>query len=93
MERDCPRSTRSIPGVFHHGGSRPEVVFRSGCRCARRVFSTDYGYFRQAESSTVSFQGGGREPEVVSLSGFRCCGRHFSIDPDCPRLAQSVLVV
>jgi len=32
---------QSISAVFHHGGSKPELVFQSGLRCGGRDLSTD----------------------------------------------------
>ena len=45
---------QSISVEFHRGGTKPEVLFRSGSRCCRRVFHVALDHPRLAQSSETS---------------------------------------
>ena len=50
----CSRLAETISVEFHRGGTKPEVVFRSGSRCCRRVFQVALDRPRLAQSSETS---------------------------------------
>ena len=53
---------RGLIQVFHHGGSRPEVVFWSG---DGGVFTLYFACLRLSQVGTAFFEDGGSKPEVV----------------------------
>jgi len=53
VDSDFPRLAKSLYIIFYRGGSRPEVVFKSGCRCDGRVLSMGCDCPRLAFSRTL----------------------------------------
>ena len=51
---DDIRLSEAGPVEFRRGGTKPEVVFRSGSRCCRRVFQVALDHPRLAQSSETS---------------------------------------
>jgi len=88
MDSDSLRLSHFILVIFHHGGSKPELVLSRGFRCFPHSFSMDSDSLRLSHFIPAIVHHGGSKPEAVLSSGFRCFPRGFSMDSDSLRLSH-----
>jgi len=85
---DCPKLAQSISTVFHLGGSRPEVVFKSGFRVWQMCFIAEIRLSELVHLGAVCFQDGGNTPEVVYCCTILLRKRGFLINLNSPKLVK-----